>query len=85
MVVVVIVPKKNNKAFCAPKRKMDWLCEPGMREMAIVMKWRVIEENGERRHAKPTPNELGKGQEEEEVVLVPKNIIISSSVLRKPR
>jgi hypothetical protein len=31
-----------------------------------VMKWRVIEENGGRRHAAPTPNELGKGQEEEE-------------------
>jgi hypothetical protein len=27
---------------------------------------RVIEENGGRRHAAPTPNELGKGQEEEE-------------------
>jgi hypothetical protein len=26
----------------------------------------VIEENGERGHAAPTPNELGKGQEEEE-------------------
>jgi hypothetical protein len=26
----------------------------------------VIEENGWRRHAAPTPNELGKGQEEEE-------------------
>jgi hypothetical protein len=26
----------------------------------------VIEENGGRRHAAPTPNELGKGQEEEE-------------------
>jgi hypothetical protein len=25
----------------------------------------VIEENGGRRHAVPTPNELGKGQEEE--------------------
>jgi hypothetical protein len=26
----------------------------------------VIEENGERGHATPTPNELEKGQEEEE-------------------
>jgi hypothetical protein len=26
----------------------------------------VIEENGGRGHAAPTPNELGKGQEEEE-------------------
>jgi hypothetical protein len=31
-----------------------------------VMKWRVIEENGRRGHAAPTPNELGKGQEEKE-------------------
>jgi hypothetical protein len=31
-----------------------------------VMKWRVIEENGGRRHAAPTPSELGQGQEEEE-------------------
>jgi hypothetical protein len=31
-----------------------------------VMKWRVIEDNGGRGHAALTPNELGKGQEEEE-------------------
>jgi hypothetical protein len=31
-----------------------------------VRKWRVIEKNGGRGHAAPTPNELGKGQEEEE-------------------
>jgi hypothetical protein len=31
-----------------------------------VMKLRAIEENGGRGHAAPTPNELGKGQEEEE-------------------
>jgi hypothetical protein len=31
-----------------------------------VMKWRVIEENGGRRLATPTPSDLGKRQEEEE-------------------
>jgi hypothetical protein len=29
----------------------------------------VIEENGERRHAAPTPNELGIGQEEKDKVV----------------
>jgi hypothetical protein len=32
------------------------------------MKKRVIEENGGRGHAMPTPNKLGKGQEEEEAI-----------------
>jgi hypothetical protein len=31
-----------------------------------VMKWRVIQENGGRRHAVPTPSELRQGQEDEE-------------------
>jgi hypothetical protein len=30
----------------------------------------VIEENGGRGHAAPTPNKLGKGQEEEEVTTI---------------
>jgi hypothetical protein len=40
------------------KRRIDYVRQD-MRAMAI-------EENGGRRHAAPTPSELGKGQEEEE-------------------
>jgi hypothetical protein len=48
------------------QKMMDWHCEAGYGRWLWVRKWRVIEENDGRGHAAPTPNELGKGQEEEE-------------------
>jgi hypothetical protein len=49
------------------RHKKDGLTMWGRRERWLwVIKWRVIEENGGRRHAAPTPSELRKGHEEEE-------------------
>jgi hypothetical protein len=43
---------------------MDWLCEAGYDEMAVSDE--MMSDRGGWRHAAPTPNELGKGQEQEE-------------------
>jgi hypothetical protein len=43
----------------------------------------VIEGNGGRRHAAPTPNELGKGQEEEKIGTASSSIMTRMQELNK--
>jgi hypothetical protein len=62
-----------------PNKRWIECVRQGMREMAVsdeMTHWSamvtlvsLIEENGRRGHAAPTPNELGKGQEEEDIVI----------------